>query len=82
MYASFNTSKNGVLNSQNKKAYIKYGKHAFKLTSKTKYYFSGDEGPDEYCSKSAFMSTIRSMNGLGLCIKVSNGKVVEMSFRS
>ena len=82
MYASFNTSKNGVLNSQNKKAYIKYGKHTFKLTSKTKYYFSGDEGPDEYCSKSAFMSTMRSMNGLGLCIKVTNGKVVEMSFRS
>lgn len=41
MYASFNTSKNGILNSQNKKAYIKYGKHTFKLTSKTKYYFSG-----------------------------------------
>lgn len=82
MYASFNTSKNGVLNSQNKKAYIKYGKHTFKLTSKTKYYFSGGEAPNDYCSKSAFMSTMRSMNGLGLCIKVTNGKVVEMSFRS
>lgn len=82
MYASFNTSKNRVLNSQNKKAYIKYGKHTFKLTSKTKYYFSGGEAPNEYCSKSAFMSTMRSMNGLGLCIKVTNGKVVEMSFNS
>ncbi len=76
MYASFNTSKNRVLNSQNKKAYIKYGKHTFKLTSKTKYYFSGGEAPNQYCSKSAFMSTMRSMNGLGLCIKVTNGKVV------
>ena len=82
MYASFNTSKNRVLNSQNKKAYIKYGKHTFKLTSKTKYYFSGGEAPNQYCSKSAFMSTMRSMNGLGLCIKVTNGKVVEMSFNS
>ena len=67
---------------ENKKAYIKYGKHTFKLTSKTKYYFSGGEAPNEYCSKSAFMSTMRSMNGLGLCIKVTNGKVVEMSFNS
>ena len=75
MYASFNTSKNGILNSQNKKAYIKYGKHTFKLTSKTKYYFSGGEAPNDYCSKSAFMSTMRSMNGLGLRIKVTNGKV-------
>ena len=82
MYASFNTSKNGILNSQNKKAYIKYGKHTFKLTSKTKYYFSGGEAPNDYCSKSAFMSTMRSMNGLGLRIKVTNGKVVEMSFNS
>ena len=82
MYASFNTSKNGVLNSKNKKAYVKYGKHKFKLTSKTKYYFSGGDGPNRYCSKSSFMSTMRSMNGLGLCIKVTNGKVVEMSFRS
>ena len=82
MYASFNTSKNRVLNSQNKKAYIKYGKHTFKLTSKTKYYFSGGEAPNQYCSKSAFMSTMRSMNGLGLRIKVTNGKVVEMSFNS
>lgn len=81
MYASFNTSKNGILNSQNKKAYIKYGKHTFKLTSKTKYYFSGGEAPNDYCSKSAFMSTMRSMNGLGLRIKVTNGKVVEMSFQ-
>ena len=78
MYASFNTSKNGILNSQNKKAYIKYGKHTFKLTSKTKYYFSGGEAPNDYCSKSAFMSTMRSMNGLGLRIKVTNGKVVEI----
>ena len=75
MYASFNTSKNGVLNSKNKKAYVKYGKHKFKLTSKTKYYFSGGDGPNRYCSKSSFMSTMRSMNGLGLCIKVTNGKV-------
>ena len=82
MYASFNTSKNGVLNSKNKKAYVKYGKHKFKLTSKTKYYFSGGDGPNRYCSKSSFMSTMRSMNGLGLCIKVTYGKVVEMSFRS
>ena len=82
MYASFNTSKNGVLNSKNKKAYVKYEKHKFKLTSKTKYYFSGGDGPNRYCSKSSFMSTMRSMNGLGLCIKVTNGKVVEMSFRS
>ena len=82
MYASFNTSKNGVLNSKNKKAYVKYGKHKFKLTSKPKYYFSGGDGPNRYCSKSSFMSTMRSMNGLGLCIKVTNGKVVEMSFRS
>ena len=65
MYASFNTSKNGVLNSKNKKAYVKYGKHKFKLTSKTKYYFSGGDGPNRYCSKSSFMSTMRSMNGLG-----------------
>ena len=82
MYASFNISKNGVLNSKNKKAYVKYGKHKFKLTSKTKYYVSGGDGPNRYCSKSSFMSTMRSMNGLGLCIKVTNGKVVEMSFRS
>ena len=77
MYASFNTSKNGILNSQNKKAYIKYGKHTFKLTSKTKYYFSGGEAPNDYCSKSAFMSTMRSMNGLGLRIKVTMEKLLR-----
>ena len=82
MYASFNTSKNRVLNSQNKKAYIKYGKHTFKLPSKTKFYVSGGEAPNQYCSNSAIMSTMRSMNGLGLCINVTNGKVVEMSFNS
>ena len=51
-------------------------------TSKNRDYFSGGEAPNQYCSKSAFMSTMRSMNGLGLCIKVTNGKVVEMSFNS
>ena len=35
MYSSFNKSKNGVLDAS-KKGFVKYGKHTFKLTSKTK----------------------------------------------
>ena len=82
MYASFNTSKKQSIKQPKQKSIYKIRKHTFKLTSKTKYYFSGGEAPNQYCSKSAFMSTMRSMNGLGLCIKVTNGKVVEMSFNS
>ena len=81
MYSSFNTSKNGTLNNQSKKAFVKYGKHTFKLTSKTKYCYY-EEGGERYSTKAHFMSTVKRLNGLGLWIKVTNGKVVEMSFHS
>ena len=81
MYSSFNTSKNGTLNNQSKKAFVKYGKHTFKLTSKTKYCYY-EEGGKRYSTKAHFMSTVKRLNGLGLWIKVTNGKVVEMSFHS
>ena len=75
------SDKNGTLNNQSKKAFVKYGKHTFKLTSKTKYCYY-EEGGKRYSTKAHFMSTVKRLNGLGLWIKVTNGKVVEMSFHS
>ena len=41
-----------------------------------------EEGGKRYSTKAHFMSTVKRLNGLGLWIKVTNGKVVEMSFHS
>lgn len=80
MYSSFNKSKNRVLNTS-KKGFVKYGKHTFKLTSKTKYCYYDDMGRIN-STKARFISSIKRLNGLSLWIKVTNGKVVEMSLHS
>lgn len=88
MYSSFHTSKNGTINYQNKKAFVKYGKHTFKLTSKTKYFSLefNPENPDKpyrnNYSKSRFVYVMKRLNGLGLWIKVKDGKVVSMQLCS
>ena len=87
MYSSFNKSKNRVLNTS-KKNFVKYGKHTFKLTSKTKYFSLefNPENPDKpyrnNYSKSRFVYVMKRLNGLGLWIKVKDGKVVSMQLCS
>ena len=85
MYSSFNKCNNGIYNAS-KKGFIKYGKHTFKLTSKTKYLtYEFDETDDAFVirhSKSNFINNIKRLNGLGLWITIRNGKVVEMSLHS
>lgn len=88
MYSSFNTSKNRTINNRNKKAFVKYGKHTFKLTSKTKYFsleFNPESPNKPYrnnYSKSNFINIMKRLNGLGLIIAVKNGKVVSMQLCS
>ena len=74
MYSSFNTSKNGVLNNQSKKAFVKYGKHTFKLTSNTKYYFSDIDGK-HYCTKAHFLSTVKRLRD-----KLEDGEITETEY--
>ena len=87
MYSSFNKSKNRVLNTS-KKNFVKYGKHTFKLTSKTKYFSLefNPENPDKpyrnNYSKSNFINIMKRLNGLGAWITVKNGKVVSMQLCS
>ena len=83
MYSSFNKSKNRVLNTS-KKNFVKYGKHTFKLTSKTKYFSQVYDVYDGcyYMSKSQCINYMKRLNGLGLIIAVKNGKVVSMKLFS
>lgn len=84
MYSSFNRSKNGRLDTS-KKGFVKYGKHTFKLTSKTKYCtreFDGYRTYTHYYSKSRFINNIKRLNGLSLWITVKNGKVIRMQLAS
>ena len=86
-YSSFYKSKNRVLNTS-KKNFVKYGKHTFKLTSKTKYFSLefNPENPDKpyrnNYSKSNFINIMKRLNGLGAWITVKNGKVVSMQLCS
>lgn len=82
MYSSFCKTKTGRLDNSQK--FVKYGKHTFKLTSKTKYwsYKYTDGNEKYYFTKAKFMSSVKRFNGLGLWIKVKDGKVVEMSLHS
>ena len=80
MYSSFNKSKNNKLDTS-KKGFVKYGKHTFKLTSKTKY-ISAEYDGYHYMSKSKCMSFMKRLNGLGLIIAVKNGKVVSIKLFS
>lgn len=85
MYSSFNKSKNGKLDNKNKNAFVKYGKHTFKLTSKTKYFsreFDGYATHTNNYSKSQFMAIIKRLNGLGLWITVKDGNVTSMRLAS
>ena len=83
MYSSFNKSKNSKLDTS-KKRFVTYGKHTFKLTSKTKYLSGIYDGYDgyHYMSKSQCISFMKQLNGLGLIIAVKNGKVVSMQLFS
>lgn len=83
MYSSFNKSKNNKLDTS-KKGFVKYGKHTFKLTSKTKYFSSVYDVHDgyRYMSKSQCISFMKQLNGLGLIIAVKNGKVVSIQLFS
>lgn len=84
MYSSFYKCPKGVYNTS-KKNFVKYGKHTFKLTSKTKYfscYFDGYRSRKRYYSKSQFIKIMKRLNGLGLWITVKNGKVVSMQLSS
>ena len=83
MYSSFHKSKN--LNSYpSKRKFVKYGKHTFKLTSKTKYFSQVYDVYDGcyYMSKSQCINYMKRLNGLGLIIAVKNGKVVSMKLFS
>lgn len=83
MYASFNTGKNRNLTGKTK--FIKYGKHTFKLTAKTKYWTYEDPAESDekyYWSKARFIAAMKRLNGLGLCMTVKNGKILEMSLHS
>lgn len=74
MYSSFCKTKTGRLDNSQK--FVKYGKHTFKLTSKTKYwsYKYTDGNEKYYFTKAKFMSSVKRFNGLGLWIKVKDEK--------
>ena len=86
LYASF--LKSGSKNmTATKKNFSPYKKYTFTLTSKTKYYYSEfDIKTDKMISiptrKTNAIRTMKRLNGLGMTIKVQNGKVVYIRFSS
>lgn len=64
-----------------KKAFVKYGKKTFKVTSKTKY-FCKDIWKKYPMSKKRAFNMCKRLNGLCLTLKVKNGKVEYMRFTS
>lgn len=79
-YASFmRSNKTPIAN--NKKNFVKYGKRTFKLTSRTKYYYSDalDRIP---AKKYDALRCCKSLNGLMAGLEIKNGKVVSLTFFS
>ena len=79
-YGSFMKSKNASLKF-NKKNFVKYGKKTFKLTSKTKYYWTDEYGRIP-AKKYEALKCCKKLNGLMVTLKVTNGKVVSLTFYS
>lgn len=80
-YGSFfrNKKKTGLY--RTKENFLKYGKRTFKLTSKTRYYWTDEFGRIP-AKKYDALRCCKSLNGLRLFLKVTNGKVVYMMFFS
>ncbi len=81
MYASFSRCRDGRMTTarfKNKKYFVKYGRHTFRLTNKTKFFYMYPEGP-KYVKKIPFL---KSLCYLDLWIVVENGKVTSMSLYS
>ena len=64
-----------------KKNFLRYGKRTFKLTPKTKYYWTDIELRIP-AKKYDALRTCKSLNGFRVLLKVTNGKVVYMMFFS
>lgn len=79
-YGSFMKSTKASLQF-NKKNFVKYGKKTFKLTSKTKYYWTDEYGKIP-AKKYEALRCCKSLNGLMVALKVTNGKVVSLTFYS
>lgn len=79
-YGSFMKSKKASLEF-NKKNFVKYGKKTFKLTSKTKYYWTDEYGRIP-AKKYEALKCCKKLNGLMVTLKVTNGKVVSLTFYS
>ena len=80
-YGSFfrNKKKTGLY--RTKENFLKYGKRTFKLTPKTKYYWTDIELRIP-AKKYDALRCCKSLNGLRLFLKVTNGQVVYMMFFS
>ena len=63
------------------KNFVKYGKKTFKLTSKTKYYWTDEYGRIP-AKKYEALKCCKKLNGLMVTLKVTNGKVVSLTFYS
>ena len=79
-YGSFMKSNKASLKF-NKKNFVKYGKKTFKLTSKTKYYWTDEYGRIP-AKKYEALKCCKKLNGLMVTLKVTNGKVVSLTFYS
>lgn len=77
-YGSFNKSKKP---SFKKKKFVKYGKKTFQLTSHTKYYWTDESGRIP-ADKDEALRCCKSLNGLAVVLKVTNGNVVSLTFYS
>lgn len=65
-----------------KATYCNSKKRTFKLESNVKFYSVGGDNPKRRLSESEYTSLCKEENGLGVILKVKNGKVVSVSFCS
>ena len=70
-----------VGNNMSTNTFLKSGKRTFRITSKTKYYFSDMYGR-EYTTLSHALQSVNRKNGLVLVLKVSNNTISDLYFCS
>ena len=78
--ASFSVGKEGTAYCS-KEGFYPYGTYTFALTPETQYYFQTDEGRNP-TSQAHALSTCESLNGLAVELKVKDGKVETLTFKS